>query len=145
MTDINRQSTDRLPIDTSKYTYREISRGSFTITCASQSTGFAGSTLTDISFLNTNNIIPEVEISYDASGGGTTSFVKLPFTFIDTSGLVSRAGWYDVESGTAKGGGFTLAINCTLYDRNSAITRTFYYKVLSAEAGPAINGTWSAG
>lgn len=144
MTD-TRQSTDQLPVDTSKFTYREIYRGSFTITTAAQSTGFAGSTTVDLSFLNTNYFFPEIEIWEDDSGGGTTAFTKLPFATINASGAVSRAARYQVAGGSAKGGGFTLQFTCFLYDSSSAIVKTFYYKVLSAEAGPGIVGNWAAG
>lgn len=143
MSDLTRQSTDQLPVDTSKYTYREIKRGSFTITPLSQSTGFQLTVNTDISDINTDKFIPEVEIWMDVSGGGTTQFQKLPFTSINSSGGVSRSARYDVFNDTVKGGGYTLGIACTLYDSSSATTRTFYYKVLSSEAGPAVSGSWT--
>lgn len=143
MADINSQSTDKLPVDTSKYTYREIKRGSFSITPSAQAVGYQLSVTTNISDINTSNIIPEVEIWMDISGGGTTAYEKLPFTYINSSGAVSRAAHYYVENNIPKGGGYTLAIVCTLFDLSSNTPRTFYYKVLSAEAAPAVSGTWT--
>lgn len=144
MSEISSQSTDRLPSDTSKYTYREIARGSFTITPVAQSTGFQLTTNVNLGNINTNNLLPEVEIWMDISGGGTTQFQKAPFTSISSTGAVSRSVRYDVFNNLAKGGGYTLGIACTLYDSSAATTRTFYYKVLSAEAGPGVTGSWLA-
>ena len=142
MTDFTPQSTDRLPVDTSKYTYREVYRGTFTIQTAAQATGYAGSTTVDLSFLDTNLFIPEIEISQDDSGGGVTAMTKLPYTSVSTSGTIRRAASYDVESDLPKGGGYTLAFAVSLYDSTSAINKTFYYKVLSSEAGPGVVGAW---
>jgi hypothetical protein len=96
----------------------------------------------DLGQYDASRIIPDLEVYIDDTTDGVTTFTKCPFAEVDTSGNVSRSVSVAVYQSSAKGSGYALGATITYFNRTSNTEKTFYYKVMSAEAGPYAGVIW---